>query len=73
MTDPIRELLAFLVAKELRAICRCGTPATVESNSSCRAPVCDACADTMPEFDDWRDLKHAPAIRRLLFASEVKS
>lgn len=68
MNDPIRELLAFLVAKELNAICFCGSPSTVYSANSRRPPVCDKCRrlPVFERFDDFEDLRHAPAMRRLL-------
>lgn len=69
MSDPIRELLAFLVAREMHALCMCAKPATVFSESSHFGPVCDACRSSnerLASFTDWKDLAHAPAIRRLL-------
>ena len=64
----VRQLLAFLVAKELKALCCCGAPATVESHASGWLPQCDACSKVgrSAAFTDWRDLAHAPAMRRLL-------
>jgi hypothetical protein len=64
MSDPIRQLLAFMIAKELRLLCYCGSPATQLSDKSHRPPVCDAHAD--PQFDDWQDLPQAKAFRELL-------
>lgn len=67
MSDPIRELLAFMIAKELHALCRCGAPATVECGVSPYPPVCDACSKLQPHARyAWEDLRHAAAIRRLL-------
>lgn len=64
--DPIRELLAFMIARELHAVCTCGAPGTRVSDKSMRYAACDACAAKLPEFDDWKDLPHAAAIRRLV-------
>ena len=71
MEASVRCLLAFLVAKELGCVCRCGRPALVDSNARAWFPVCDECAasEENARFTDWRDLPHAPHLRALMAGS----
>lgn len=66
-TQAIRELIAFIAARELRQLCMCGFPATQLSDKSWRPPYCDECVKKYgSQWDDWRDLPSADRFRALL-------
>jgi hypothetical protein len=67
MSDPIKQLLAFMIAKELHLLCYCGSPATQQSQASFRPPMCDQCVKAHgAKWTDWEDLRQAEAFRKLL-------